>query len=259
MWTSFHIAFCIFHLCAVESTVIPAGGGPFLLPRAGSRRDNSPHPSLSQPAAPYQTPRRNLTWINSTSSLSTECGPVAQYYRPTAANWTSAGTGAWLDSWWAQNQASFNKDGGFASMFGEMYLGNPDWSCRDDGSADDCAVNPCNQVVLNGAGEDLQPAYYVLESVSNLHSYFQGLSQSLQAAATDAALCNDNWAWTFYKDKNDVNKVDIKEIINIITTGVAVIAAFAAPFASAIKIISAASCASFAGGANAAKYQLQQT
>ena len=190
------------------------------------------------------------------SNLTSQCGPVVQYYGATADDWASTDTTDWLNEWWTFNEGNFSENGGFAPTFGLEYLGDPNWSCRADGSPDDCTFDPCNQPALNGAGPDVEHAYLVLESVRNFHNYFQGLSEAFQISGIFASLEKDNWAYTFYTDKNDLSKVDLVQLINAITTVVGVVAAFAAPFEAGIKIAAAASNTLFAGGVNGVKYAM---
>lgn len=188
--------------------------------------------------------------------MTSSCGPVSQFYHSNAVNWTQAGVGPWFDGWWEQNKQSFQTEGGFAGTFGSTYLGNPNWRCKDDGSSD-CEFDPCNQPVLNSAQADIQPAYLVLQSTQNLHSFFQGLSQAFQVSAIFASLAKDDWAFKFYRDKRDFSKTSLKEVVNAITSAVGVIAAFAAPFASIVKIAASAANTLFTAGVNGAKYMLE--
>ena len=106
-------------------------------------------------------------------------------------------------------------------------LGNPDWTCRDDGSDSNCDFDPCDNRVLNDKGDEIREAYYVLESITRLHSYFTGLSEAFEVSAIFAALSKDSWATTFYKDK-DVKSVNIlKEILNAVGAVIGIGSAFA--------------------------------
>ncbi|KAI9800992.1 MAG: hypothetical protein M1825_003526 [Sarcosagium campestre] len=183
------------------------------------------------------------------------CGPIERYYNASPAAWDRANTGVWLDRWWAENQANFPQNGGFSSALGRAFLGNPNWSCRDS-DGPNCNINPCNEAKLNRAGVDMEPAYYVLQSVMNLHEYFTGIAAALQISAIGAALAKDKWAYTFHKEKV-VPLNAMKEILNVLTTTVGIAAAFAAPFSNAVKIAAASSNTMFSGGITAAKYSIQ--
>ncbi|KAI9840402.1 MAG: hypothetical protein M1838_004072, partial [Thelocarpon superellum] len=160
------------------------------------------------------------------------CGPVASLFNQSVEAWNTANTGPWLDAWWAINEGTFNNtDGGFAAEFGRQFLGNPDWTCRDDGSGSDCDLDPCGVAALNNAGADMAPAYYVLESTNRLHSYFAGLSQSLETSAIGAALATDSWTETFYTYKGAIDMSGLKELIGVLETLVGIAAAAAGPFA----------------------------
>ena len=97
-------------------------------------------------------------------------------------------------------------------------MGDPDWSCRDEGSSSNCDINPCDARVLNDKGEFIRQTYYVLEAVQNLHEYFAGLGQAFEISAINAALSKDSWATTFYKDKDDKSVGPLKELLNGLQT-----------------------------------------
>lgn len=93
-----------------------------------------------------------------------------------------------------------------ARAFGNWAVGNPDFNCQDDGSNTDCDFDPCNIVALN-SNPDVANAYYTMESLNRFHTYFTGLSQAFEVSAIATALSKDEWAETFYVDK------DVKSII----------------------------------------------
>ncbi len=74
--------------------------------------------------------------------------------------------------------------------FGNWAVGNPDFNRQDDGSNSDCHSNPCNIVALV-ANPDVREAYYVIESLNRLRTYFTGLSQAFITSARAAALSED--------------------------------------------------------------------
>ena len=104
-------------------------------------------------------------------------------------------------------------------------MGNPDFSCRDDGSATDCDFNPCANPVLNSKGVDVRPAYYMMESLTRIHTYFQGLRESFTVSAIGAALSKDSWAETFYRDKDDKSVVALREVLNALSMIVGIVSA----------------------------------
>jgi hypothetical protein len=120
-----------------------------------------------------------------------------------------------------------NSSAGFAGAFGQWAMGNPDWSCRDDGSDSDCDLQLCDNRVLNDRGDDIRSTYYVLESVNRLHTYFTGIGEAFTTTALGAALSKDSWATTFYKDKDDKSVGALKQVLTLVTTIVGVGASFA--------------------------------
>lgn len=141
---------------------------------------------------------------------------------------------------------------GFAGAFGQWSIGNPDWSCRDDGSSSDCDFDPCDNRVLNGLGNDIRQAYYVIESVNRLHSYFSGLSQSFEVSAIASALSKDAWAMTFYRDKDDKSAVVLKEVLNGMNMVVGIGAAFAGLAGPAVGVAGGVVATLFGGAIGAA-------
>lgn len=180
------------------------------------------------------------------------CGPVSEYYNQRTDDWDTYKTGDWLDNWW-NNQSDLISDNkaGFAGAFGQWAMGNPDWTCRDDGSDSDCDLSLCDNRVLNDRGDDIRATYYILESVNRLHTYFTGLGEAFTTAALGAALAKDSWATTFYKDKDDKSVTALREVLNAVTTIVGIGASFAGlagPIAGAL----AGAGSAIAGGASGA-------
>ncbi|KAI4168770.1 MAG: hypothetical protein LQ343_006152 [Gyalolechia ehrenbergii] len=182
-----------------------------------------------------------------------QCGPVAAFYNQKAADWNTYGLDAWLNNWWSNHTAEIGSNSeGFAGAFGHWAFGNPNWSCRDDGSDSSCDFNPCDDNVLNSKGDDLRQAYYTLESVNRLHSYFQGLGEAFQSASIASALSKDSWATIFYKDKDVKSVTALKEVLNAASTVVGVAAAFGGLAGPAAGVASGAVSALFAGAVGAA-------
>jgi hypothetical protein len=184
------------------------------------------------------------------------CGPISQYYGQHQADWDTYNTQGWLDSWWTKNTALMhNNSVGFAGAFGQWAMGNPDWSCQDDGSSTDCDLNLCDNPVLNSRGKDIRPAYYVLESVNRLHTYFGGISEAFSTAALGAALSKDEWATIFYEapDRQSVNI--LKEVLAALGTIVGIGASFAGVGLPLLGVSEATSAVAGAwAGAGAAAY-----
>ena len=70
------------------------------------------------------------------SNVRRRCGPVTQFYGQTDLDWRIHGTDKWLDEWvFKHPKIIANNPAGFAGAWGQWAFGNPDWSCRDDGSS----------------------------------------------------------------------------------------------------------------------------
>ncbi|KAJ5170612.1 uncharacterized protein N7500_003395 [Penicillium coprophilum] len=156
------------------------------------------------------------------------CGPLANYYNQDTKDWDTYNTGAWLDSWWNNNsEVIAKKRGGFASAFGQWAMGDPDWTCLDVGSSSNCNLPLCDNRVLNSRGDDIRPAYYVLESINRLHGYFDGIGEAFTTTALGAAFSKDNWAETFYKDTEVKSVTALKEVLNVFVMIISIGAVFA--------------------------------
>lgn len=191
--------------------------------------------------------------------LHRRCGTVSQFYGQTEADWQTYNTDSWLSTWVSNHTSDIQANSqGFAGAFGQWAIGNPDWSCRDDGSPSDCDLDPCDNRVLNDKGNDIRPAYYVAESVNRLHSYFIGLSQSFEVSAIAAALSKDSWALTFYKDKDDKSATVLKEILNLVATIVGIGASFAGLIDPVVGAMAGAASAMVGGSYGAASPLIAQ-
>ncbi|KAL9602343.1 MAG: hypothetical protein Q9219_001909 [cf. Caloplaca sp. 3 TL-2023] len=187
-----------------------------------------------------------------TRNLHRRCGPVAEFYNQKQSDWNANGLNEWLDNWWTNHTSDITANSkGFAGAFGRWAFGNPDWSCRDDGSDSDCDFNPCDDNILNSKGPELRQAYYTLEAVNRLHGYFQGLGEAFQSASIASALSKDSWATTFYKDKDVKSVTALKEALNAVTTVVGVAAAFGGLAGPATGAATGAVSALFAGASGA--------
>ena len=155
------------------------------------------------------------------------CGAVSAYYGQTAADWDAIDMDSWLSDWWTNYSSAITSNSyGFAGAFGNWAIGNPDFNCQTDGSTSDCDFNPCDIVTLNN-NPDVQQAYYVMESLNRFHTYFTGLGQAFTTSAIAAALAKDEWAETFYIDKDDKAATILKELLNLLGTIIGLVGAFA--------------------------------
>ena len=226
----------------------PSGTG--LSPTSGSGFTSSTTNTASSPPYPVTTSSgtvqpTNLAINSSGSTISTSlqsrnpssssaaatatsgCGAVSAFYGQTTADWNAINMDSWLNSWWTNYSSAITSNSyGFAGAFGNWAIGNPDFNCQTDGSTSDCDFNPCDIVTLNN-NPDVQQAYYVMESLNRFHSYFTGLGQAFTTSAIAAALSKDNWAETFYIDKDDKAATILKELLNALGTIIGLIGAFA--------------------------------
>ncbi|KAI4281480.1 MAG: hypothetical protein L6R38_003650 [Xanthoria sp. 2 TBL-2021] len=181
------------------------------------------------------------------------CGPVSAFYGQKASDWDANDMDGWLNRWWSNHTASmFANSKGFAGAFGEWAMGNPDWSCRDDGSSCACDFKPCDDRVINDKENDTRQAYYTIESANRLHSYFTGLGQSFQVASIGAALSKDSWATTFYRDKDVKSVTVLGEVLNALTSVIGIGAAFGGLGGAGVAAASGSLAALFTGAAGVA-------
>ena len=156
------------------------------------------------------------------------CGAVSVYYGQTQQDWVNNNMDVWLDQWVSKHVADIAANNyGFTGAFASYAVGNPDFSCRDDGSTSDCDFNPCDIATLNSLGSEVRQAYYVMESINRFHSYFMGMRQGFTVSAIASALSKDNWATTFYKDKDDKQVKALREILTATQAIIGICAAFA--------------------------------
>ena len=208
---------------------------------------------LALPVSESDITRQLVSHVRDARGLRRRCGPVSAFYNQTQADWDKYNLDTWLTGWWDQHTTSMASNSmGFAGAFGEWAIGNPDWSCRDDGSSSDCDFDPCDNNVLNDKGDAIRQAYYTMESVNRLHSYFVGLDEAFQVASISAALTKDSWATTFYKDKDVKSVAILKEVLNAVQTVVGIGAAFGGLAGPAAGAAGGAASALFAGGVGAA-------
>ena len=128
-----------------------------------------------------------------------------------------------------------------------MYTGDPNFNCYDNAADSNCEVDPCNNPVLNAAASSMVPAYYVLESLTHLRQYYLALEKAFVNAGITAALTKDDWAYTYYVDKNDFSNTEISILIIALTTVLNVLAAFAGPLGEAAAMGIQASVAAVSG------------
>ncbi|KAI1078840.1 hypothetical protein F5B20DRAFT_194404 [Whalleya microplaca] len=157
------------------------------------------------------------------------CGTVASYYGQTTKDWDKYKMDQWLEAWMKNHSSEISHHSyGFSGAFGDWAMGNPDWSCRDDGSASSCDLDLCDNKRLNSRGDDIRSTYYTLEAVNRLHSYFTGLSEAFEVSAIASALSKDKWSKTFYKPKNNDKTINtLKAVLTAITTTIGIGATFA--------------------------------
>lgn len=162
------------------------------------------------------------------TTLQKRCGPIENYYHGTPGEWVAYGIDLWLDKWWNDHQPWIEARG-FSAAFGEEALGNPDWSCLDNGSSNNCDLDPCNQHILSRKGGEERQYYWVLESIRNLHMTFMGTSEAYQESATSTAFGFPLWPEQFYNDKDVKAYTELKVIFAFLQTAVALGLSASAP------------------------------
>ena len=171
-------------------------------PGTVSLSNNGSKPPVSTPTSSAGLPTTS-TSSSSTPTGTSGCGAVAACYGQTDVDWDANNMDPWLNNWWTNYYSAITSNSyGFAGAFDNWAVGNPYFNCQDDGSNSDCDFNPCDIVSLNN-NPDITQAYYLMESLNRLHTYFTGLSQAFTTSSIAAALAKDEWALTFYKDKDD--------------------------------------------------------
>ena len=196
------------------------------------------------------------------------CGPVGEFTKnPTIEKWTKAKTDDWLNDWWTENADKRKSNAhGFAGAFGQYALGQPGWSCQNNGNDANCDIPVCNNPKINALGKSTEETYYVLQALNNLHGFFLGLEQSFNIAAVVAALDNDEIVNNFWHDENAWDPTVLKEILNAIATvlGVAVAGLGAPALSSALEgtlvpAVAGAASGMFSGGVGAANLAISST
>ncbi len=155
--------------------------------------------------------------ISSRSAIASQngCSAVSAYYGQSALDWNSNNLDTWLNDWVNAHVSDIAANGnGFAGAFGAWAVENPDFSCRDDGSSIDCDFTPCDIASYNNTGPYIREAYYVMESLTRIHTYFAGLREAFTVASIAAALAKDSWATTFYTDKDVKSVAALREVLN---------------------------------------------
>ena len=162
------------------------------------------------------------------SPLLQGCGAVSVYYGQKQQDWVAHNLDAWLNTWVGKHGAEIAANAaGFTGAFASWAVGNPNFDCRDDGSKSDCDFNPCDIATLNSKGPEIREAYYVMESLNRIHTYFMGLREGFTVSAIASALSKDDWASTFYRDKDVKQVTALREVLNALAMVVGIGAAFA--------------------------------
>ncbi|KAK4868241.1 hypothetical protein LT330_007439 [Penicillium expansum] len=219
---------------------------------------------LQATAIPYgPSPNKSIR-----DSSNDPCGPVGKFTQnPTIEKWNNAKTDDWLNNWWTENaDQRTSSPYGFAGAFGQYALGQPGWSCQNNGNDANCDIPVCNNPKINALGKSTEETYYVLQALNNLHGFFLGLEQSFNIAAVVSALDNDEIVNNFWHDENKWDPTALKEILNAIATvlGVAV-AGLGAPAlsemmkGSLLPTIAGAASGMVSGGVGAASIAVSST
>ncbi|QVM05918.1 hypothetical protein D8B26_000625 [Coccidioides posadasii str. Silveira] len=151
------------------------------------------------------------------------CGPVEEFYNPRREDWIKYNTDGWFHQWieevWTNPNTSDQRNSlGLSATLGQWALGDDRWTCKDDGSTNNCDLNVCDNRVLNGKGASTRNAYYTLRAISNLHNYFLGVGQAFETSVVSAAFAKDSWASLFYDGDGGKDATYLKEILNVVAT-----------------------------------------
>ena len=157
-----------------------------------------------------------------------DCSVISSYFGQTPEDWANNDLDVWLDQWVGKHVADIaNNTYGFTGAFAAWAIGNPDFSCRDDGSSSHCDFDPCDIARLQNVHHETREAYYVMESLSRFHTYFVGMREGFTVSAIGSALSKDDWATTFYKDKDYKQVAALREALNFANMAVGIGASFA--------------------------------
>ncbi|KAI0829154.1 hypothetical protein F5Y06DRAFT_290880 [Hypoxylon sp. FL0890] len=190
-----------------------------------------------------------------TGFLHRRCGKVSQFYNPKPSDWQNNNVDQWLANWMKDHGSDISSSThGFAGAFGNWAMGNPDFSCRIDGSeGSSCDIQPCDNRVLNNLGDNIRPAYYVLEAIQGLHTYFMGFKDSFEESSIGTAFMKESFSTTFYQAKNSDRRImAYREIINAITAVIGIAVTVATAGAAAPVGAAGGAMAAMAGGAMSA-------
>lgn len=135
-----------------------------------------------------------------------DCEKLKPFFGQTSQDWRDHNTDKWFQAWWTNHR---EVKGAFTEVWGTEVLGNPDWCLNGN-----CTFRPCDISVPTDNGDDLRHAYYVTESVSRLHSYFDDLSKAFTDDAIWAAFNKDEWLLTFRPDKDKFHTAKKAVLIN---------------------------------------------
>ncbi|KAI1141355.1 hypothetical protein F5Y05DRAFT_409909 [Hypoxylon sp. FL0543] len=180
------------------------------------------------------------------------CGAVAQFYNPTPSDWQKNNVDQWFSAWMTNHSSDISSaTHGFTGAFGNYAIGDPDFSCHIDGSeGHSCTVVACDNRVLNDLGDNIRPAYYVLEAIQGLTTYFQGFKDAMFQSAIVAAFEKEYWTTMFYQPKSNDERIMIwREIINAGIAIIGIITAVASAGAAAAGVAAAGAAAIGASGA----------
>ena len=204
---------------AFVSTIVSALPSPYVPPNllpygVQNLYWGSPNASLGL-SRPKVT---NESWSSLTAGSSQYCGPSAQFTNATQQDWMNMSVDTWLAEWWRDySQDVANSPGGFVGAFALWAIGDSSITCQEDGSSS-CVFQPCGNPVLNNLdASDMGPAYMVMKSIVNLHSYFHGLRDSFVVSSFISTFLNNDIVGTFLKTEFDEDP-DQANLANIFRT-----------------------------------------
>ncbi|CAD6586011.1 MAG: hypothetical protein ASARMPRED_002372 [Alectoria sarmentosa] len=140
---------------------------------------------------------------------------------------------------------------GNSGAYGNRAMGNPDFNCQNDESSSDCDVDLCDMIPLN-TNPDVANVYYIMESLDRFHTCFTGLSQAFEVSAIATALSKDDWAETFYVDKEVKSITALRLVFAFLQIIIGIGAALAGMGLAVGDAIASGGIALFGGATNAA-------
>ena len=161
---------------------------------------------LAKPSAASPHPELDLGARSTEGRLHARCPADKFGGTKSAKDWIDSNTSTWLDNWWNTHQDDIKKDS-FYTAFTRQFLGaSSEWNCKSGSTT--CGTNSyCGYDDLNKlSDEDLEPAMYVLMSMTNFFNQFSVFQQAFDEAAIADSFGQEEMVKDFWHDKQLDNK-----------------------------------------------------